>query len=91
MSCREAVKQAYIYAIVFAFSQAVIYLMYAGAFRFGAYLIGIGDMSPTDVYRWVICFNTNLIRFNLAETYRGLTIYVTKFIVYSIELNSEHL
>lgn len=47
----EARKQAYIYSIVFAVSQAVIYMMYAGAFRFGAYLIEIGDMAPTDVYR----------------------------------------
>ncbi|XP_034242655.1 ATP-dependent translocase ABCB1-like isoform X2 [Thrips palmi] len=47
----EAKKQAYIYSIVFALSQAVIYMMYAGAFRFGAYLIEIGDMAPTDVYR----------------------------------------
>lgn len=48
---KEATKQAYIYSIVFALSQAVIYMMYAGAFRFGAYLIEIGDMAPTDVYR----------------------------------------
>ncbi|XP_065339675.1 ATP-dependent translocase ABCB1-like isoform X2 [Cloeon dipterum] len=48
---REARKQALLYAMVFSFSQAVIYLMYAGAFRYGAYLIEIGDMIPTDVYR----------------------------------------
>ncbi|XP_026274262.1 ATP-dependent translocase ABCB1-like isoform X2 [Frankliniella occidentalis] len=47
----EAKKQAIIYSIVFALSQAVIYMMYAGAFRFGAYLIEVGDMAPTDVYR----------------------------------------
>jgi hypothetical protein len=38
---------------VFAFSQAVIYAMYAGAFYFGAYLIEIGDMEAADVYRQV--------------------------------------
>jgi hypothetical protein len=27
--------------------------MYAGAFRFGAYLIEIGDMEAIDVYRQV--------------------------------------
>ena len=27
-------------------------MMYAGAFRFGAYLIQINDMEPTDVYRY---------------------------------------
>lgn len=51
LSFREAKKQALIYSVVFAVSQAVIYMMYAGAFRFGAYLIEIGDMAPTDVYR----------------------------------------
>ncbi|XP_059477144.1 ATP-dependent translocase ABCB1-like isoform X2 [Neocloeon triangulifer] len=47
----EAKKQAFMYALVFSFSQAIIYMMYAGAFRFGAYLIEIGDMGPTEVYR----------------------------------------
>ncbi|XP_063233028.1 ATP-dependent translocase ABCB1-like isoform X2 [Bacillus rossius redtenbacheri] len=47
----EAKKQAFVYALVFAFSQAVIYVMYAGAFRFAAYLIENGDMETTNVYR----------------------------------------
>jgi hypothetical protein len=38
---------------VYAFSQAVIYAMYAGAFRFGAYLIESRDMEAVDVYRQV--------------------------------------
>jgi hypothetical protein len=38
---------------VYAFSQAVVYAMYAGAFRFGAYLIETGDMKAVDVYRQV--------------------------------------
>jgi hypothetical protein len=50
---REAKKQALLFAAVFSFSQAVIYAMYAGAFRFGAYLIEIGDMEAIDVYRQV--------------------------------------
>ncbi|XP_071446041.1 ATP-dependent translocase ABCB1-like [Hetaerina americana] len=48
---QEAKKQAYIYALVYAFSQGVIFMMYAAAFRFGAYLIEIEEMEPTDVYR----------------------------------------
>ncbi|XP_046390861.1 ATP-dependent translocase ABCB1-like isoform X2 [Ischnura elegans] len=48
---REAKKQTYIYAMVYAFSQGVIFMMYAAAFRFGAYLIEIEEMEPTDVYR----------------------------------------
>jgi hypothetical protein len=51
--CREAKKQALLFAAVFSFSQAVIYAMYAGAFRFGAYLIETGDMEAVDVYRQV--------------------------------------
>lgn len=49
---REAKKQAFVYAAVFSLSQVVVYLMYAGAFRFGAYLIETGDMTATDVYKW---------------------------------------
>lgn len=48
---KEAKKQAFIYAAVFGFSQAVIFMMYAGAFRFGAYLIDINEMTATEVYR----------------------------------------
>jgi hypothetical protein len=51
--CREAKKQALIFAGIFSFSQAVIYAMYAGAFCFGGYLIEIGDMEAIDVYRQV--------------------------------------
>lgn len=47
----EAKKQAYVYGLVYAFSQGVIFIIYAGAFRLGAYLVAIEDMTPTDVYR----------------------------------------
>ncbi|XP_075237871.1 ATP-dependent translocase ABCB1-like [Lycorma delicatula] len=48
---REAKYQGVVFAMVFSFSQAIIFVMYAAAFRFGAYLIEHGDMTPTDVYR----------------------------------------
>ncbi|CAG2062270.1 unnamed protein product, partial [Timema podura] len=47
----EAKKQAILFGVVYAVSQAVIYMMYAGAFRFAAYLIENGDMDTTNVYR----------------------------------------
>lgn len=48
---KEAKKQCFTFSVTYALSQAVIYIMYAAAFRFGAYLVEIGDMTPTDVYR----------------------------------------
>jgi len=40
-----------IYGIAFAFSEAVIFAIYAGAFRYGAYLIQVESMEAVDVYR----------------------------------------
>lgn len=48
---KAAKKQAFSYAIMYAISQAVIYGMYSVSFRYGAYLVEIGDMSATDIYR----------------------------------------
>lgn len=50
----EAKKLALTYAVVYAVSQAVIYGMYSVAFRYGAYLVEIGDMSATDVYKYLL-------------------------------------
>ncbi|ESO91246.1 hypothetical protein LOTGIDRAFT_153678 [Lottia gigantea] len=44
-------KHAVVYAIAYGFSQGVIFLLYAGAFRFGAYLVAINDMEPDKVFR----------------------------------------
>lgn len=51
---KAAKKQAVSYAIMYAVSQAVIYGMYSVAFRYGAYLVEIGDMLATDVYRYLL-------------------------------------
>jgi len=48
---KAAKKQAFSFAIMYAVSQAVIYGMYSVSFRYGAYLVEIGDMSATDIYR----------------------------------------
>jgi len=50
---RAAKKQAVSYAVMYAVSQAVIYVIYSVAFRYGAYLVEIGDMSATNVYRYL--------------------------------------
>lgn len=47
----SAKKQAISYSAMYAVSQAVIYGMYSVAFRYGAYLVEIGEMTATDIYR----------------------------------------
>ncbi|XP_055338409.1 ATP-dependent translocase ABCB1-like [Paramacrobiotus metropolitanus] len=44
-------RRSKVYAVAFAFSQAVIFLLYAGAFRFGYYLVSIEQMKFVDVFR----------------------------------------
>lgn len=39
---------------MFSISQAIIYLMYAAAFKYGAKLVEIGEMHPSDIYRYVV-------------------------------------
>ncbi|XP_060871148.1 ATP-dependent translocase ABCB1-like [Metopolophium dirhodum] len=48
---KTAKKRAFSFAIMYAVSQAVIYGMYSVSFRYGAFLVEIGDMSATDIYR----------------------------------------
>ncbi|CAI6347628.1 unnamed protein product [Macrosiphum euphorbiae] len=48
---KNAKKQAFSFAIMYAVSQAVIYGMYSVSFKYGAFLVEIGDMSATDIYR----------------------------------------
>jgi len=46
-----AKKQVVPYAIMYGISHAIIYGMYSVAFMYGTYLIEMGDMSATDVYK----------------------------------------
>ncbi|KYO26787.1 ATP-binding cassette sub-family B member 5 isoform X2 [Alligator mississippiensis] len=47
---RNAQKKAQIYGSCYAFSQAFLYFTYAAGFRFGAYLITAGRMTPEGVF-----------------------------------------
>ncbi|KAK3611392.1 hypothetical protein CHS0354_036589 [Potamilus streckersoni] len=48
---RDAMKQANSYGLVFGFSQSVVFMLYAGCFRFGAYMVSLDEMTPENVYK----------------------------------------
>ncbi|KAK9501451.1 hypothetical protein O3M35_012171 [Rhynocoris fuscipes] len=48
---KESKKQAAIFAVTLAISQAVLFFLYSAGFRFGSYLITLGEMTPSEVYR----------------------------------------
>lgn len=48
---REAVKQAFLYSLLYAIMQGVVLAMYAIAFRFGGYLVEVHEMDTTNIYR----------------------------------------
>ncbi|XP_053570110.1 ATP-binding cassette sub-family B member 5 [Bombina bombina] len=47
---RNAQRKAQIYGICFAFSQSFIHITHAACYRFGAYMIAIGRMTPEEVF-----------------------------------------
>ncbi|KAK6037882.1 hypothetical protein COOONC_24613 [Cooperia oncophora] len=53
---RENLCQAHTYAGVFAFSQSLIFFMYAVAFWTGSIFVDNHNMQPTDVYRVFFAF-----------------------------------
>ncbi|CAJ0949155.1 unnamed protein product, partial [Mesorhabditis belari] len=53
---KENMCQAHTYGGVFAFSQSIIFFMYALAFWLGARFVDDGSMQPTDVYRVFFAF-----------------------------------
>jgi len=46
---RHALKKIIASGFAFALGQAMVFFIYAGALRFGCYLITIGDMTPIQV------------------------------------------
>ena len=48
---RQNMKQAHIYAAVFAFSQSVMFFMYSISFYLGSIFVNEGSMDPVSVYR----------------------------------------
>ncbi|XP_035227940.1 ATP-dependent translocase ABCB1-like isoform X2 [Stegodyphus dumicola] len=47
----ESKRNAKVYAVAYAFSQAIMFFTYAAAFRMGAYLVARNEMIPVNVYR----------------------------------------
>ncbi|VDO99456.1 unnamed protein product [Soboliphyme baturini] len=43
---RESLRQGQIYAGSYSISQSFIFLIYAAAFRYGGYLVSVGEMDP---------------------------------------------
>ncbi|XP_062574024.1 ATP-dependent translocase ABCB1-like isoform X1 [Saccostrea cucullata] len=48
---KSSLKQAQIYGFAYGFSQCVVFAMYGGSFRFGAWQVSLGEMAPEDVYK----------------------------------------
>ncbi|KAF8792180.1 ATP-dependent translocase ABCB1 like protein [Argiope bruennichi] len=48
---QENKKNSRLYALAYAFSQAIMFFAYAAAFRLGAFLVAKNDMEPVNVYR----------------------------------------
>ena len=44
-------RMTHLQAFGFGFSQGTVFFLYAGCFRFGAYMVSIGEMTPQDVYK----------------------------------------
>uniref|UniRef100_A0A915IP35 Uncharacterized protein n=1 Tax=Romanomermis culicivorax TaxID=13658 RepID=A0A915IP35_ROMCU len=48
---KQALIQTQYHSVSYAFAQCVIFFLYAACFRFGGYLIEIGDTSPLNVFK----------------------------------------
>ncbi|KAL3862668.1 hypothetical protein ACJMK2_008621 [Sinanodonta woodiana] len=48
---RDAMTQSNFYGLAFGFSQSVVFMLYAGCFRFGAYMVSLDEMAPENVYK----------------------------------------
>ncbi|XP_060570521.1 ATP-dependent translocase ABCB1-like isoform X2 [Ruditapes philippinarum] len=48
---RTNIKAAQLTGLTLGFSQGIVFMIYAGAFRFGAYMVTTGDMTPDNVFK----------------------------------------
>lgn len=48
---RTNLKMAHLTGLTVGFSQGIVFMIYAGAFRFGAYMVTTGDMTPDNVFK----------------------------------------
>ncbi|KAL8574859.1 hypothetical protein ACOMHN_044881 [Nucella lapillus] len=51
MPYKKNLRNAQVYAVAYAFATSIIFFIYAGCFRFGAYLVGEGEMNAENVYK----------------------------------------
>ena len=49
--CREGKYNAFVYGVTFGFANAIVFFAYAASFRFGGYLVAIGEMEFQNVFR----------------------------------------
>ncbi|XP_070561508.1 ATP-dependent translocase ABCB1-like isoform X2 [Ptychodera flava] len=47
----NALKNAQVYGLAYGFSQGIMFFLYAAAFRFGAYLVGVNAMEMQNVFK----------------------------------------
>lgn len=92
MSFRSNLKQAQIYGFAYGFSQCVVFAMYGGAFRFGAWQVSLGEMAPENVYKSVDNIDFSIViaycltgnqrkrqKSHFFSSLKGLLIYVYMF------------
>ncbi|XP_070567625.1 ATP-dependent translocase ABCB1-like isoform X2 [Ptychodera flava] len=52
---KDSLRKAHIYGLTFGFAQGMVFLVHAVAFRFGAWMIELGEMTFEDVFLVFSC------------------------------------
>jgi ATP-binding cassette subfamily B (MDR/TAP) protein 1 len=51
LCCRKNLRNAQLYGVAFAFASSIIFFVYAGCFRFGAWLVQQKEMDAEGVFK----------------------------------------